>query len=509
MKAAALQCLLVAPLLLLFPGFSQATIEYTVSVANPDEHIIRVSMTIPDAEERTIVQIPAWNALYQIRDFSYRLQEVRAQVEGGNAVLRKLDKQTWQVAGWKSRRRVTITYGAEWDEASPFSTQLNGSHAFINFAMILMYAPERRSEDVRVTFAGLPPDWKVGAQLKSDDSGRAFTAKNYDDLVDAPAELGRFDEFTFDVRGGAGTARIRVIAHAHQPLSDGDRQKLQSMLSRVVATETELMRDVPFDEYLFLYHFGEGGGGMEHAYSTAIHAGSIDAAMGVTAHEFFHLWNVKRIRPRTLEPVDFTRENWTRALWFAEGVTSTYGNYTLLRSGLWSRQQYLADLAGEISKLEARRARTWKSVEEASLDAWLEKYRAYHAPAYSISYYNKGQILGVLLDILIRDATQNRKSLDDVLRHLNEEFARKRRYYDDSADIRAAAESVAGRSFEEFFARYVAGTDDLPYDEIFARAGLRLKPRTSDGPPAFEELAEATPLARRIREGLLRGITDE
>jgi predicted metalloprotease with PDZ domain len=281
------------------------------------------------------------------------------------------------------------------------------------------------------------------------------------------------------------------------------------MLERIVVSQTTLMREVPFDEFLFLYHVGEGGGGMEHANSTAIHTGSLNGVAGVSAHEFFHLWNVKRIRPHSLEPVDYTRENWTRALWFAEGVTSTYGCYTLVRSGLWTPKQFLDDLADEISGLEARRARMWKSVEEASLDAWLEKYGAYRRPDSSISYYNKGQILGMLLDILIRDATRNHKSLDDVLRRMNEEFARKGRHYADSADVRATIEQVAGRSFEEFFARYVAGTDELPCAEVFSLAGLRLARRANGKGYVIEEVAGATPLQQRIREGLLRGTTDE
>jgi predicted metalloprotease with PDZ domain len=244
---------------------------------------------------------------------------------------------------------------------------------------------------------------------------------------------------------------------------------------------------------------------MEHANSTAIHLGSSQGAAGISAHEFFHLWNVKRIRPRSLEPVDYAREQWTRALWFAEGVTNTYGEFTLVRTGLVSPQQFYDSLAGATTQLQSRPARLWKSVEEASLDAWLEKYGLHNRPDQSISYYNKGQVLGVLLDILIRDATDNRSSLDDVLRDLNEEYARRGRFYDDSAGIRAAVERRAGRSFAEFFARYVAGTDELPMAETLALAGLTLRPAAR---VQIEENPAATEKQRRIRAGLLRGTTD-
>jgi len=214
---------------------------------------------------------------------------------------------------------------------------------------------------------------------------------------------------------------------------------------------------------------------MEHANSTAIGIPSDEYLPGVAAHEFFHLWNVKRIRPATLWPVDFTKEQYTRALWFAEGVTSTYGDYTLVRTGLWGKEQFYDDLGEQISELESRPANKWQSAEQSSLDAWLEKYPIYNGPDFSVSYYTKGQILGDLLDILIRDRTDNQKSLDDVLRGMYTDFAKQGKTYRDSLDIRLEAEKVAGGSFEEFFRDYVAGTEPLPYQRILALAGLDLE----------------------------------
>src|SRR3984885_11791040 len=181
----------------------------------------------------------------------------------------------------------------------------------------------------------------------------------------------------------------------------------------------------------------------------------------IAAHEFFHAGNVKRIRPQTLDPVDFTKEQYTRALWFAEGVTSTYAAYTLERSDLWPKEKFYADLAAQISELDSRPARLWQSVEESSLDAWLEKYDDYRRADRSISYYNKGEIDGMLLDLAIRDTTDNHKSLDDVMRTMNEQFAKQDRFYDDSASVRAVSEQIAGGKFDDFFARYVSGTDEI------------------------------------------------
>jgi predicted metalloprotease with PDZ domain len=461
-------------LALLFAALpARATIRYAVSVAQAEQHLLRVTMTIPAVREQVTVQLPAWNALYQIRDFAQHVLDVSATDAARPLAIVKLDKQTWRIAG---EGAVTVHYTTYWDEAGPFSAQLNATHAFLNLALILFYVPDRRGEDARIVFEDVPASWRVSTALRPGETAAGYrtgtyVAPSYDALVDAPVELGAFEEFQLE----GGVPRVRIVVHG-----DGWRREvLAEAARRIVAYETQLMGGAPFDEYLFLYHVGSAakgaGGGMEHANSTAIFAESAGSLPGLSAHEFFHLWNVKRIRPQSLEPVDYTHEQWTRALWFAEGVTNTYGAYTLVRSGLWGRKQFYEDLATQITELGSHPARHWKSAEEASLDAWLEKYALYRRPEFSISYYNKGQILGVLLDILIRDATDNRSSLDDVLRALNEDFARRGRFYRDTADIRAIAERVAGRSLEEFFTRYVAGTDELPCADYLGRAGLLLK----------------------------------
>ncbi len=493
---------------------AQATIRYAVSVTQPEQHQFRVTMTIPDVGQQVIVQMPAWNGLYQIRDFAHRVTAVRAADEPLQALpVTKLDKQTWRIHGHGT---ITVRYAVYWDEPGPFSSQLNSSHAFLNLATILFYVPERRGEETRIVFDDLPPAWRVAVELPPEGmaagrSSAAYVAPSYDALVDAPVELGAFEEFRLD---GVGP-RVRVVVH-------GDNWKgdlLGEILRRIVSYETQLMRGAPFEEYLFIYHIGAGAGGasggMEHANSTAIHVGAMAHVADVTAHEFFHLWNVKRIRPESLEPVDYTREQWTRALWFAEGVTSSYASYTLVRTGLWSRGQFYEDLASQVMELESRPARRWQSAEDTSLDAWFEKYALYRRPDFSISYYNKGQLLGVLLDILIRDATDNRAGLDDLMRALNDDFARRGRLYRDSADIRAAAERLAGRSLEEFFSRYVAGTEELPCEDYLARAGLVLKagggPRAelgflvSSGPDGVSVATQVEPHSPAARAGVREG----
>jgi predicted metalloprotease with PDZ domain len=457
---------------LIFSASGNATIQYAVSLEHPERHLFHVTMTIPDVTGEVIVKMPAWNALYQIRDFSHHVQQVEAFVGSERAPIEKLDKQTWHIKGSGT---IKITYATYWDESGPFASQLNSGHAFINPAMILLYVPDRRSEPASIFVNDAPLEWGIETashwEIVLRGHYRVFVVQgsSYDELADGPIEFGKFQEF--DLPGVSPRVTVAI---------DGDnwkKKKVEEDLRRICQYELKLMNGAPFEHYTFILHVGKGagGGGMEHMNSTAIGVPSDEFLPGVAAHEFFHLWNVKRIRPASLEPVDYTKEQYTRALWFAEGVTSTYGSYTLVRSGIWSKEQFYVDLSQQISELENRPANRWQSAEQSSLDAWLEKYPLYNQPEYSVSYYTKGQVLGDLLDILIRDRTNNEKSLDDVLRSLNTDFAKQGKPYRDSLDIRLTAEKVAGGSFEDFFQKYVVASEPFPYQQILALAGLEMR----------------------------------
>ncbi len=451
---------------------SSATIRYEVSLAHPEQHLFHVTMTIPNVVNDVTVQMAAWNALYQIKDFSSHVRQVEAFMGSEIAPIEKLDKQTWRITG---KGTIRVHYAAYWDEVGPFASQLNSEHAFINPAMILLYVPDRRGEAVRLAMPDVPEQWEAAGSsiqyIEARGGARNFggDAPSYDALVDAPIEAGKFEKFQLT----GLKPEVWVVVHG----DNWKKKQVEGDLKRICQYELKLMGGAPFERYTFILHLGKGagGGGMEHANSTAIGAYSDEYLPGVAAHEFFHLWNVKRIRPASLDPVDYTKEQYTRALWFAEGVTNTYGSYTLVRSGIWSKEQFYADLGEQITELESRPANRWQSAEQSSLDAWLEKYPLYNQPEYSVSYYTKGQVLGDLLDILIRDHTGNAKSLDDVLRLMNANFAKQGKTYRDSLDVRLTAESIAGGSFEEFFGKYVAGTDPFPYQRVLALAGLALR----------------------------------
>jgi len=465
--------ILVALLPAIFANNARGTIQYNVSLEHPERHLFHVTMQIPDVTGEVTVQMPAWNALYQVRDFSAHVREVETLAGTSQVIPEKLDKLTWRIRG---NGAITLRYATYWDEPGPFATQLNSEHAFINPAMILMYIPERRTEPVSLSLPDVPAEWSVGSALLQlvegkRPQGNLFFMANYDALADTPIEVGKLERI--ELRGM--NPPVSVIMHGEK----WNRKEIEEELRRICTYQLKLMDGAPYEHYTFIVHLGEAaggaGGGMEHANATAISLRSEQEFPNLAAHEFFHLWNVKRIRPATLEPVDYTKEQYTRALWFAEGVTSTYAAYTLVRTQLWRKDQFYLDLSQQISELEARPANRWQSAEESSLDAWLEKYPLYNRPQGSVSYYAKGQVLGVLLDVLIRDRSNNEKSLDDVMRAMNLEFAKQNKTYRDSLDVRFTAERVAGGSFEDFFRRYVSRAEALPYSQILSLTGLELR----------------------------------
>jgi len=453
---------------------SPAAVCYTVALSAPEQHLVEVQIILPPGAAQRELQLPVWNALYQIRDFAQYVNWVRAKDRTGKPLpVREVDKSRWRIDN--ADGGAIVEYQIYVDSPGPFGAQVNPHHAFLNLAQILMYLVDARAAPQNVRFSHVPEGWHIATPLTS-VSRDEFSAPTYDRLVDSPVEIGNFQESDFDEAGG----HFRVIIDADP--ADYDMAKIVADLHKIVAAATSWMDDRPFDAYTFFYHFprGPAGGGMEHAYSTAIELNanamkqSPEILTGVTSHEFFHLWNVKRIRPQTLEPVDYTKENYTRALWFSEGVTSTAEGIIQLRAGLINEQQYLSGLGQQVAELEHRPAHLTQSAEESSLDAWLEGNGYYRRPERSISYYNKGELLGVMLDLAVRDASHGRASLREVLQWMNANYAKRGRFFNDSEGVREAAEAVSHADLNSFFAEYVAGTEEIPWDNFFRSVGLRV-----------------------------------
>jgi len=460
--------------------------EYFLSLADSAKHLGHVSIRLREGDGVRTLEMPVWNALYQVRNFAANIEDVRSQdASGAPATIFNRKTSEWEITA--PAGCVVVSYDIHLDSPGPFGSAMNSEHAFLNWAMVLMYSPALRSLPVNIRLLDTPTTWELrdlhilGAAAPGKVDQAVGIAPSYDALVDSPVELGIFQQSTF--RGDGATYHVVVDGNP----ADYDMTKLDETLGKITHAAVDWMQDRPYDEYTFLYHFphGYGAGGMEHAYGTAIDINAerlrsdLLPLASVSAHEFFHLWNVKRIRPQSLEPIDYQGEQDTRALWFSEGVTSTVSDMLLARSGLIDEREYLQRVSGEITELQRRSARKWQSAEESSLDAWFEGIAFYRSPQRSVSYYNKGEILGILLDLRIRQLTNGSKSLRDLFWWMNQHYAKQHRFFPDSAGVEEAAEAVSGQSFSEFFRDYVAGVKEIPYDDFLQFAGLHVVVNTT------------------------------
>jgi len=472
-------------------------ISFTVAMPKPHTHLFDVAIDIKRAangpdQERLIM--PVWTpGSYLIREFERHVQDFNATDAAGQPLKwEKINKDTWRVTTGAARE-WRATYRVYANELSVRTSELNSSHAFWNNANLLMYLDGylKGPSTIRV----LAPDvWKVATGLPAVSGQRnTFRAENFDVLYDSPFEASNFKTLVFDVKGVP-----------HRIVIDGegnyDPERIRRDVQKIVETESTLIGEIPYHDYTFILHLRENaGGGLEHLNSTALGfprfgfgtgAGNRATSSGpnataevdrdyrsflaLVAHEFFHLWNVKRIRPDALGPFDYTQENYTKLLWVAEGITDYYANVALRRADLISAEDFLEGTARAFQDLQSTPGRLVQSAEEASFDSWIKYYRQDENSINSqVSYYDKGAILGLLLDLEIRKRSSGRKSLDDVMRYLYTEFFKQGRNYT-PADFQKTCELMAGSSLEEFFARYVRGKEELDYNAALEAAGLKL-----------------------------------
>lgn len=458
-------------------------INYTVSMSKPSTHLLEVEMLVkwgrmPDKAE---LKMPVWTpGSYLVREFARHVQDFSVRdASGKELVWRKVNKNTWQIDS-KGVREFIASYRVYSNELTVRTNELNDEHAFWNNTALLMFPKDqlKAPSTVKVVPHG---NWKVATGLTPvAGQENTFRAENYDILYDSPFEVSDFTEINFTVQGkphrfvvtGEGNYDLKAIAR--------DTAKIAEECYKIFG-------ELPVENYLFILNL-RGRGGLEHLNSTALQWGRFNFKprsryidfLYLVAHEYFHLWNVKRIRPDALGPFDYENENYTKLLWVAEGVTAYYEGVLLRRAGLITDKQMLATKAILITDLHARPGRFQTSLEEASLDAWIKYYRQdEHSVNNQISYYDKGEIVNMMLDILIRTSSKGEKSLDEVMRHLYNEFYKKNRNFSPS-DFQKAAELMAGRSLDDFFSKYVRGRDEIDYNAIVSGIGLQLEAAKAD-----------------------------
>ena len=497
-------------------------IAYTVSMTRPHTHLLEVDIAVKRAADskspmEELLVMPVWTpGSYLVREYARHVQDFSATDSSGQPLKwEKINKDTWRVVT-NGSRDWHATYRVYANELSVRTNELNSAHAFWNNAALLMYLDGLLKAPSTVHV--LAPDvWKVATGLPAVPGKKnTFRAENVDILYDSPFEVSNFKTLSFTVKGVP-----------HRLVIDGegnyDAEKLRRDVQKIVEAETTLMGEIPYHDYTFILHLrANAGGGLEHLNSTALgyprfgfssersqgsnssgpasqSGRSYQNFLSLVSHEFFHLWNVKRIRPDALGPFDYTKENYTKLLWVAEGITDYYANLVLRRAGLTSDRQFLGAEAAAIQTLQNTPGRQVMTAEEASFDAWIKYYRQDENSINSqVDYYNKGSVLGLLLDLEIRKRSNSAKSLDDVMRYLYNEFYKKDRNYT-PADFQKACELMAGTSLEEFFARFVRGRDELDYDTALAAAGLRLE--TSSAPDGSKLGPRAYLGADLVQEG--------
>jgi predicted metalloprotease with PDZ domain len=459
-------------------------ISYELGMSRPTTRLFEVTMTVANvASPQLQLQFPVWvPGAYRVVDAARNVQEFRAATTGGQPLpAAKTQTYEWTVET-RGASAVRITYKAFANDISVPGMHLDDTHAFFNGPLLFPYVVGAKERPVTLT-VNKPPRWAVVSTGLEAVAGRpnTYAAPDYDTFADAPFEIGNQSVQTFDYKG----ARFEIAVYGNH---NYDPEQFRREHEALVRSQVDMMGGAPFKRYVFIYHMTpDGGGGLEHLNSTVINrrkwAGDTeegwDRLRGVASHEFFHLWNVKRLRPGVLGPFDYTRQVPTRDLYVSEGMTSYYGELHILRSGIWKPERYLKAIAEQVKTLQSLPARRILTVEESSINTWFAHDDAAAANA-NFSYYNKGELLGLLLDLEIRQRTNNARTLDDVFRHLLENFGLPKAGWP-AGGFRQAVETVAGSDFGEFFSRYVAGTDELPYERALGYAGLRLVRK--DAPP--------------------------
>ena len=472
------------------------SIFYAIRPASPAAHLFHVTCRIeqPDPQGQRFM-LPAWiPGSYMIREFARNIVRISALADGRRVQLQKIDKHTWRAPPTK---RIELAYEVYAWDSSVRAAHLDETHGFFNgtsvFLLPLGLQHERCIVDVLPPAGARYRNWRVATALEPSRGTRrhafgTYEAANYDELIDSPVEMGDFQ-----------LGRFSVFDTPHEIAITGrvpklDMARLTADLAQLCETQVRMFEPrsptPPFERYTFLtMALGDGYGGLEHRSSTALvtkreglpFAGMTESTeayrtfLGLASHEYFHSWNIKRIKPAAFVPYDLSRENHTRLLWAFEGFTSYYDDLLLTRAGLLSEGQYLTGLAKALTTVTQRSSRLKQSVADSSYDAWIKYYRQdENAPNSVVSYYQKGSLVGFALDLTIRARTKGKRSLDDVMRLLWRQWKAAGADYAGVGEdqIQSAIEQATGLSLSSEIAEWTEGTGDPDYEALLAPFGV-------------------------------------
>jgi len=462
---------------LFFPTLMNAEtkIQYTLSFPEPHTHYVEVELKISGHHQKPLdLKMPVWTpGSYLVREFSRHVESVRC--EGGQVA--KKAKNHWRITP-DSKKELSIFYKVYAFELSVRTSFVDADMALLNGASIFMRLDSKEKTEYWVNL--LPPEtWKkVNTTLAVvEENVWKRKASNFDELVDSPILLGNQAVHSFEV---ASVPHTLVMAGQ----ADYDANRLTTDIQKICKEATKVIGEQPCKEYAFLViNANSSSGGLEHANCCVLHANrslykneiQYGNFLGLVSHEYFHLWNVKRIRPIELGPFDYDNENYTTMLWISEGFTSYYDDYICQRAGLISSDRFLDLMVSNINSIENMPGNKVQPVSEASFDAWIKYYRTNeNTHNTNTNYYSKGAILAMLLDLEIISASKGTKSLDDLMRVLYQKYHKKLGHGFSEAEFQKELENIVGKKMDGFFRQYVHGAEAIDYPYYFEKTGFKL-----------------------------------
>ena len=469
----------------------QLEIEYTVKVADIPGQLFHVTTDIRNIHQPALeLSLPVWSpGWYVIENYAKNIYRLRVANPAGRELRPALvRKQTWRI-DTRGISGITVEFDYHAAILSANQARIAADYAFFTGTQLFLLPEGHQSRPSKVRF-DVPSGWKISSGLDETIDPTVFTAPDYDTLVDQPTLMGQLEVTRFMVDGKPHD----LVANPPGVFSPENTRALIGNLTRLAETQGKIFGGLPYRKFVYFYIFRSpeaGAAALEHGNSFATiwktpPLPQPDDMAGQAAHEYFHLWNVKRIRPVQLWPYDYSREIETPLLWVSEGFTAYYSNLSAYRAGLRNGQTFLDQIAGGIAEIEGNEARRYISSSDASTSAWIG-YAA--PPPFSMNYYTQGRTLAALLDLSIRHDTLGASGLDDVMRALFTEVYQRGRGFS-TEDLIHVINGITRSSYEGFFSRYVSGTDVPPYETVFGYAGYRVQRTTRKIPNAGANMNE-------------------
>lgn len=465
-------------------------IHYDLKMEKPQNHYFQVEMTLTDFKEKEVeIHLPVWApGSYLVREFSKNLNLVKAFDENGKSLsIEKNAKNSWLVSKGNSKK-IIVKYEVYSFELSVRTSFLDLTHGFVSGSGVFMFVKNHTAlpgtidiypyKDFKKVSTALP---KKGLSEQT-DAKFSYEFTNYDHLVDCPFEIGNQETFSFQAAGVNHDVAIFGAGNYSIP-------KLQADMKKITEEATKVFGQNPNKNYTFIIHnVVDGQGGLEHSNSTTLsvnrwtYEGSdYIGFLSLVAHEYFHLWNVKRIRPIELGPFNYDEENYTSLLWVMEGFTSYYDELLLLRAGYYSKETYISKLQGTLNYVESSLGSRVQPLAHSSYDAWIKAYRPNeNSSNTTMTYYSRGQLMAALIDAMIIQKSDGTKSLDDFMQKLYKDFYVNKNRGFTEAEFKKTLESLVNENVDEFFSKYIHGTETPDYTRTFEPLGISIKSSTAE-----------------------------